>query len=143
MKTAQFTNWTNEDFVGFWDGKPRKIGAGESLSMPDYLAKHFAKHLTNRELLRTDAKGELVYKNGDKMTSPKFPEQVQLFTELFNKACSVEESESIGEKKDDIDTLIEVANRNKKDKKLAPSSELVTPTMDDDEEFESKPVESK
>jgi len=118
LKTALFTNWTNEDFTGYWDGKGKTISAGKSLWMPDYLAKHFAKHLTNRELLRTDDKGNLVYKNGDKFTSPKKPEQVPLFTELFNKAYKSDETEEMGTEKDDIDALIDSANKNKQEKSL-------------------------
>ena len=113
MKTALFTNYTDEEFTGWWDGKPKKFAPGQSLWMPDYLAKHFAKHLTNRELLRKDLYGKPVYERGETMTSPKFPEQVPLFQELFNKAYHPEEGETFGEKKDDIDTLIDVANKNK------------------------------
>lgn len=142
MKTALFTNFTNEEFTGYWDGKGRKFSPGKSQWMPDYLAQHFAKHLANRELLSTDSKGELVHKGGDKMTSPKFPEQVPMFMELFKKAYQADtEGDDVGEKKDDVETLIEVANKNKKEKAAA-ADELVTPTMDEDEEFEGKPVES-
>src|SRR3990167_2289115 len=103
MKTALFTNWTDEEFTGWWDGKPKKFAPGQSLWMPDYLARHFAKHLTNRELLRKGPDGKPVYERGETMTSPKFPEQVPLFQELFNKAYHPEEGETFGEKKDDID----------------------------------------
>lgn len=113
MKTALFTNWTNEDFDGYWDGKKKTIKAGQQIWMPDYLAKHFAKHLTNRELLRTDDKGNLVYKNGEKFTSPKNPEQVPLFMELFNKAYQSDETEEMGQEHDDIDALINSANKNR------------------------------
>ncbi len=113
MKTALFNNWTTEPFTYFWDGKGRTVPSGKSLWMPEYLARHAAKHLTNRELLRRNKQGKYVYPGGDKMTSPKFPEQVPMFMELFNRAFIPEEKESIGEKKDDIDTLIEAANRNR------------------------------
>lgn len=113
MKTALFTNFTDQDFTGYWDGKGKKFAPGQTLYMPDYLARHFAKHLVNRELLRTDGNGNLVYKDGDKMTSPKKPEDVPLFMELFNKAYTPDESDELGETRDDIDTLIAVANKNK------------------------------
>jgi len=107
MKKALFTNWTNEEFTGFWDGKDRNYPAGSSQELPDYLANHYAKHLTNRELLRTKEDGKtLVYKDGDKMTSPKFPEQIPLFMELFNKAYKEIDGEIIGDAKDDIDSLV-------------------------------------
>ena len=153
MKTALFTNFTNEEFTGYWDGKGKTFIPGQSLYMPDYLARHFAKHLTNRELLRIDKNGSLVYKDGEKMTSPKKPEDVPIFMELFNKAFTPDESEEIGsvEKKDDIDTLIDVANKNKevsnslekpvKGKQDPKQPQVIdVPPSDDDEEeeFEGK-----
>lgn len=117
MKTALFTNFTEQEFTGYWDGKAKKFDPGQSLYMPDYLARHFAKHLTNRELLRVDANGNPVYRDGEKMTSPKKPEDVPLFMEIFNKAYAPdEEEEALGDKKDDIDTLINVANKNRQAK---------------------------
>lgn len=116
MKTALFVNFTTEDFTGYWDGKPKTIKAGQQLWMPDYLASHFAKHLVNRELLRTDASGNPIYKNGEKMTSPKKPEEVPVFMELFNKAFIPDETEDIGAEKDNLDTLISVANKNRAEK---------------------------
>lgn len=113
MKTALFINFTDQEFTGWWDGKGKKFPPGASLYMPDYLAKHFAKHLVNRELLRTDNDGNLIHKNGDKFTSPKKPEQVPVFMELFNKAYIPDETEEMGGGKDDIDALIGAANKNR------------------------------
>lgn len=45
-----FKNWSTEDFTHTWDSNPTTIKAGEIKPMEDYLAHHFAKHLTNREL---------------------------------------------------------------------------------------------
>lgn len=52
-----FTNWTKEDFVCSWGGKPYtfRAGSSEQIGVGDYehnlgLAKHFAKHLVDREL---------------------------------------------------------------------------------------------
>lgn len=117
MKTAQFTNFTDQDFTGWWDGKSREFPSGSSTYMPDYLAQHYAKHLVNRELLKTKRDGTLIYKGGDKMTSPKFPEQVPLYMELFNQACTVMEEETTERKKDDVDTLIDVAQKNMQERK--------------------------
>lgn len=114
MKTALFVNFTDQEFVGYWNGKGRKYPPGASEYMPDYLARHFAKHLVNRELLRTDVSGNLIHKNGDKMTSPKKPDDAPIFMELFNKAC-IEEgtSDDLGEKGDDLNSLISAANKNR------------------------------
>lgn len=93
---ALFTNWTDEDFVGYWNGRAIEIKAGKSKYMQDYLARHFAKYLTNRELLRTDKNGNLIYPHGDKCTSPKDQDQVPLYNDLFYKAytpANIEEGE--------------------------------------------------
>lgn len=126
MKTALFTNFTNEEFIGYWDGKGKKFAPGESTYMPDYLARHFAKHLTNRELLRKDKNGNLIYKDGEKMTSPKRPEDVPLFMEIFSKAYTPEKEEELGSVNDDIDALIGSANKNREEDQT-PTAEEVKP----------------
>lgn len=143
MKTALFHNFTQDDFTGYWDGKPKTIKSGEKLYMPDYLAKHFAKHLTNRELLK---------RGQNTKVSPKKPNEVPEFMELFNKACIMEEThEEMGSNKDDIDTLIDVANKNResyeemKKKAQQPQDptqpQYVIPPDDDEDDFEGAPVE--
>jgi hypothetical protein len=77
MTNATFHNFLAEPFTGYWNGKPKTFKPGERLYMPAYLAEHFAKHLTNQELIRT---GKEVY------VSPKNPGQVPQFMEVFKKA---------------------------------------------------------
>ncbi len=113
MQSALFTNFTKEEFTGYWNGKGKTFEPGQSMWMPDYLAKHFAKHLTNRELVRTDKRGRAVYKGGENMTSPKKPEDVPIFMKLFNKAYTPDDEEDIGSKDDDVDALISSANKNR------------------------------
>jgi hypothetical protein len=113
MKIAQFTNFTNDEFIGYWDGKGKKFAPGQSIAMPDYLASHFALHLVNRELLKRNKDGSLLIPNGDKYVSPKKPEDVPVFMDLFNKAFVLDELDELGEKRDDIDVLIDVANKNR------------------------------
>ena len=146
MKTALFTNFSNEEFIGYWNGKPKKFSPGQSLYMPDYLAQHFAKHLTNRELIK---------KGNETATSPKFPKQVPAFMELFNRAYTPDETDELGEKADDVDTLINVANKNRtktetpktseKSEKQDPTQpQIVTPPdadEDEESEFGGKPNE--
>src|SRR3990167_7825355 len=137
MKTALFTNFSTEKFIGYWNGKGKTYLPGKSEYMPDYLAAHYAKHLTNRELLRTNLEGSLIYENGDKMTSPKNPEQVPLYMELYNKAYTPDEIEDVVSQEDDVDTLINVAQKNRKqinseDKSPTPQNNNVIP--DDEEE---------
>src|SRR3990167_4993293 len=119
--------------------------------LPDYLAQHYTSTLTNRELLRTDSNGALIHKDGEKMTSPKHPEQVPLYMELFNKAYTPDEDKT-PEKKSDLDAEIDVLNRNKtkelsdKKKKQDPKEPQVGLPSDFDEDddessFEGKPKE--
>lgn len=78
-----FTNWTAETFSHAWDKQMFTLNPGESRSLPDYLARHLAKHLANRELM----------KNADS----KFGSYVNnfenpVFQEYFQKALSGETS---------------------------------------------------
>lgn len=50
MKNKWFTNWTAEEFSYKWDGETLSFASGESKLLPDYLADHFGKHLTDRVL---------------------------------------------------------------------------------------------
>ena len=51
-KSVLFRNWSNEDFTWTWDGTPFSFPAGREMYLQDYLADHFAKHLTDREMLK-------------------------------------------------------------------------------------------
>jgi len=133
-----FTNFSTETFTGFWDGRGKEFKPGASMYMPDYLAQHFAKHLTNRELLRTDKNGNYINRNGDKMTSPKFPEQVPMFMDLFNKAYKQDE-EAIGSDSDNVEESIEVLNKNKEVEEKV-SKPKGRPKKVEEEEFATKPV---
>lgn len=88
MKVALFINFSNEAFVGMWNSKPEKFAPngekGDRKHMEDWKAKHYAKHLVNRELLKKGLENE---------TSPKFPEQHPHFMELFNQAVIIDDEE--------------------------------------------------
>jgi len=47
-----FTNWSKEDFTHQWDSVEYTFKAGQSTYIQDYLARHFAKHLAQRECNR-------------------------------------------------------------------------------------------
>lgn len=83
MKSAQFINFSNEAFTGYWNSEPTEFGplgsSNDRMYMEDWKARHFAKHLANRELLK---KGEETH------TSPKNPEQDVIFMDMFNQAYS-------------------------------------------------------
>ena len=112
MKTALFTNFSNEEFTGFWNGKGKKFAPGQSVYMPDYLAKHFAKHLTNRELLKKGLERDTSPKIKVKPDGTEYIENVN-FMELFNKAYTPDGEEEFAAEKDSIDVQIEVANKNR------------------------------
>ena len=47
-----FKNFSNEDYIGMWDGVERLIKAGDSINLPGFLADHYAKHLVDREMFK-------------------------------------------------------------------------------------------
>lgn len=51
-----FTNITNEEFVGRWGGVDYFIKAGETKPFPEFLANHFAKHLADKILIKKNPK---------------------------------------------------------------------------------------
>lgn len=58
-----FTNWSQEDFTGYWDSNPTLIKKGEMIILPRYLAHHFAKHLADRECNRENKPTDGLFKN--------------------------------------------------------------------------------
>lgn len=50
MKAVNFYNFSDEDFSYTWDRDVFDFPAGETVKLQEYLAKHFAKHLVDREL---------------------------------------------------------------------------------------------
>lgn len=146
MKTALFVNFSTEAFTGSWDGRTKTFEPGQQLYMPDYLARHLALGLTNRELIKLGK---------ERATSPKFPEQVPDFMELFNKACIPEpdEEEIFGEDKNGLDTIINVVNKNREHRTKLPEGaqhmehkapQIIDLPVEDEEEekFGGVPVEN-
>lgn len=56
FEAVPFTNITSEDFTWSWDSKPYSIKAGETKYYPVFLAKHLAKHLIDREIIKKNEK---------------------------------------------------------------------------------------
>jgi len=58
FETVPFYNFTSEDFTeeqgAMWNSRPYLVKAGEIRFYPVFLANHLAKHLINRELIRTN-----------------------------------------------------------------------------------------
>lgn len=102
MPTALFYNFSDEDFVGRYGGQNKMFPAGSKTYMPAYLAQHFAKHLTNRELLK---------EGKDTATSPKAPEDVPEFEEKFKRAYV--RDRDMEKKKTSLDQEIDAVNLNR------------------------------
>lgn len=107
MKTAFFFNFSDEDFIGEWNGKKRKFAAGSKRLMEAWMAEHFATHLANRELIK---QGEFT------STSPKKPDQVPKFKVLFDKACIIDED---SEEEDEDDLNMDILNHPSNDRSAA------------------------
>ena len=142
-KMALFTNFTGEEFTGYWDGKLKHtLKPGESRHMQAYLAAHFAKVLTNRELVRLiknkeTGEMELAHKDGEKMTSPKKPEQVPVYMELYKQAYKPDDDDEEKEPEDaGLSSNIEPIEDKDKAKDLQPP-------VDEEEKFEGAPVEDE
>lgn len=108
VSTALFVNFSNEAFTGYWNDEAYVFGAAGSetskMYMEDWKARHFAKHLANRELLKV---GQETH------TSPKNPEQDKIFMSMFNKAFIaggvVESEEVVASKVIDMNSKAEPA----------------------------------
>lgn len=97
-KIAEFTNYTTEEFIGYWDGKKHTFQPGQTKTMQAFKALHFAKALANKELLMIkkddtgrikrlpDGTPDYVVPNGDKYVSPKKPEDVPEFSKRVKMA---------------------------------------------------------
>ena len=106
MKLAKFINYTDEIFAHpslgghdelcQWGREPYCFQPHSSQVMEDWKAAFFAKHLTNRELLK------LPNNIGEYHTSPKFPEQDKYFMEIYNQCyVPIEMEETTPEKAKD------------------------------------------
>jgi len=56
MQSILFTNWSDEAFTHTWDKEAVNFQPGQSIYLQDFLARHFAKHLANRELMKAEDK---------------------------------------------------------------------------------------
>lgn len=62
--------------MGYWDSVAYKFAAGEKMYMEEWKARHFAKHLANRELLRVGREND---------TSPKVKPNGETDNPIFNE----------------------------------------------------------
>lgn len=54
-----FTNWSNEDFEGRWNGEVTIIKKGETKEFMMALAYHFTKHFVDREMMKDNKESNL------------------------------------------------------------------------------------
>lgn len=135
MRIAFFTNFSAEPFTGYWDGKPRTFKPGDSRPLPEYLARHFAKHLSNRELLKLGK---------ETATSPKKPEDVPEFMTMFSKAFKLDEDEMEMHSQDTTEVHVAMAERHKFPGQPKGFEMIGGGDAEDDEEsqFGGKPVDA-
>lgn len=158
-RSAYFTNWTNEPFDGYWNGRKRTFQPGDSVRVPELIARNWATALTNRELVRVkrDEDGRMVREkaedgsgrmipvyiipDGDKYTSPKFPEQVPIFYDMFVKGFQLTDEPGPNQQpKDELDLYIESANAPLRPEARGIASKPVqVVNAPDDDEFEGQP----
>lgn len=50
VRAVKFYNFSDEDFEWTWDSVPYNFKAKETMMMEDWKARHFAKHLVDREM---------------------------------------------------------------------------------------------
>jgi hypothetical protein len=118
MKKAWFINIDVVPFIGYWNGKPKTFKAGEQMLMQEWLARHFAKYLTNKLLLD---------KNEETSTSPKKPDEVPKFAALFNRCFKLD---SATEATDEAYAEAEIINGNANPRKGEPSMNIDPPVRD-------------
>lgn len=143
MESAKFTNFSKEEFIGYWNGKGKKFAPDTAVFMPAYLAQHFATHLVNRELLRRNSRGTLLIKNGEKFVSPKNPERVPKFMELYNQAFELQDYNGVENVGDDVDVSISSMNSNmeamKKETQSKDEPQVIMPPDFDEEDEDAFP----
>lgn len=124
MDTALFTNFSNEKFTGFWDGKPRNFAPGESKLLPTYLAKHYAKHLANRELLKIGKERDTSPKVKINQDGSEYYDNIN-FNEMFNKAFIPSDTIAEGvDENDSVDTQVAVTSNQKKEETVDLNSNI-------------------
>lgn len=101
-RLARFTNWREKEFSWKWNGEEYTFNPGQTMILPQYLAEHFAKHLTNMSLTEDGL---------EQYCSPKKPVDVSKFMEYFKKSYS-EETELGSEEVSPLKAAILEANKD-------------------------------
>jgi hypothetical protein len=86
VKQVLFVNFSDEAFTGYWNSVPETFAPGQSKHMQDWLARHYAKHLANRELLKAGLETHTSPKEKDGKIDDAY------FLEYFYKAFIADEA---------------------------------------------------
>jgi hypothetical protein len=102
MQAIRFTNFSDEDFVGVWSKIEYPIKAGETMMFEDFKAKHFAKHLIDRELNKKEIPTNrmLDRMKMEKMCLGGILAEAETASELESKMLNVKEEKVVGEGED-------------------------------------------
>lgn len=107
-QALQFRNFTDIDFTHNFDSIPYTFKAGQTIYLEDFKAKHFAKHLVDRELNKSNiptnnlserAKLEILCFPSDEVVTPQEALDINETEKAFEKkkagkpAKKVEEEE--------------------------------------------------
>ena len=128
FETVPFYNFTSEEFTpeqgAMWNSKPYIVKAGEIKFYPVFLANHLAKHLIDRELIRTNAAN---------MMDNKSREEIKVKILLSND----EASKLLG--MPNKDRIVKVAAPKKVKKQLINEKESKTSPLSKSKEVEKIP----
>lgn len=94
-----FKNWSDDKFSHKWNGVPYSFAPGEEKWMEGWMARHFTKHLTDRELLKrgmeTNHHGRAEFEtkciiSSESLPSEKSGDAAALRFDLLNKQKQAE-----------------------------------------------------
>jgi hypothetical protein len=102
MKAITFKNFTKESFTHSWNSDPYTFKPGQDMTMEDWKAEHFAKHLIDRELnkkgLLTNDQGEIAKLREKCLIDP---ETVQSESNIIDK--NVRAKKIVKESKEEVE----------------------------------------
>ena len=108
-----FKDFTNEEFVCFWDGVPYRFPAGKEMYVEDWKAEHFAKHLVNKVIYKSAGK-ELILTDQvlrNKLLAQALPGGV---TVTPDEALDINVREEVAEKEEEVKKEIKKKKTSKK-----------------------------
>lgn len=97
MQAIKFKNFSTEDFTWSFNSIPYTFKAGQEMYLEDFKAKHFAKHLIDRELNRQNIPTN-DKQNRAKLEALCFPGDAPAVTE--DEAIDIEETKKEEERKE-------------------------------------------